>query len=512
MAVTFGEVEILSQAFPGTDMPVAMFVIGKSYGATESESSLYDMTRGNWRIGSGSRDAAKIALGIADGIIRTAFIIDSWGTSEQRYAPAVAESMKNRHYFTGHRSAETDAWIGQSVHHLAPPHGAANPVRLFLHGIPAPVQTSQVSFAQVLATEPLAQIMFGNKELFHSNMLAWIFEAFPKKADDVFGQFVNSGSGSESRWVDREKENLDIVFHWPDKAPLVIENKVFSTPSPDQLDKYAEKVARWPVGPGAMLLLSPTRSGFIEDGYPTRYTTTGGQRLVWKHLSFDRLAELLEVAFDREEPSYEVETVRRYAKVLLSLGGLVDATRIKDRDEPVFDPAGDVDQYLTKQMVSGLSKTRAERVAERLNAILKQQGLPAGADSHFNNSRPGVSWFTAIHGKERGILAGWQYQGGAFRLAMRLPHLSGQGLVSKNVRSEFARNHPEFYAFDHLDQILDSADVPRSNNEQGKAEGEFNHFDPDFIYRYKKLPKLSVDQLQRAALAHAEYLANLAES
>lgn len=487
-----------------------MFVISKSIHQAETEADLYDITRGNWRIGSKSRDSAEIALGIVDGIIHSAYKIDSWGHSSERYAPEVAKELVKRSYFNGHKSLETDAWIGSSVRHLAPSKGAANPVRLFLNGVPAPVLPSRVTFAQQLAEEPLAQIMFGNKELFHSNVLAWIFHAFPDEADQVFGSFVEVGVGSGERRVEREKENIDLVFHWPDKDPLVIENKVFSVPGPKQLDSYAKKASKWDNSPSKMLLLSPTRSGFIGDGYQTRFTTKAGRALEWEHLSFERLAELLQLAFDGRETSYEVETVQRYSTVLFALGGLVGTTRISSVDEQVFVPSGDVDPFLTKQMVSGLSKARAERVADHINNRLVRQGQAPTAYSLFSNALPGVSSFFEVQSGGRQFSAGWQYQQGQLRLALVLPHLTGKGTDSKNTRAAFARQNPQFFSFDHLDRILGSSDAPLSLNKQGKADGEFNHFDPDFVYRYKKLPNLTVEQVTLAAVAHAEYLSSWA--
>lgn len=497
--------------FEGADDPLVMFVIAKNFIPDSTDDELYEMTRGNWVIGANSRAAARFALGIAGGIVRSAFQIGSWDDSSGRYAPETAKGLKNRSYFTGRRTPETDTWIGSSVRHLAPPKGAANPVRLFLDGVPAPVRPHRVNYAQQIADEPLAQIMFGNSELFHSNMLAWIFNAFPKESDQLFQTFVQRSAGSGGRWVDREKDNLDLAFHWPDADPLVVENKVFSVPTPEQLDRYAKKVSKWSPAPGKLLLLSPARPHFIKDGHHTRYSDFLGNPLIWEHLSFQTLAESLEAAFDGKEPSYEVETVLRYAVVLHALGGLIESTRIWDGTEPAFVSTGDVDQYLTKQMIANLSKARAERVAEHVNAQLVRIGKPTTAYSLFSRATPGVSNFLQVQRDGYTFEAGWQYQGGQFRLALIIPHLVGKGSDGKELRAAFARNYPEYFSFDHLDRILDSSRVNLSENKQGKIVGAFNHFDPDFIYRYKKLPHLSVEQLTEAAMAHVQYLSRLSE-
>lgn len=77
------EVELERTPLPAIDHPVVMFVISKTYGKGASQESLYDAARGNWRIGAGSRFKAKIALGVADGLVRTAFEINGWGGADE---------------------------------------------------------------------------------------------------------------------------------------------------------------------------------------------------------------------------------------------------------------------------------------------------------------------------------------------------------------------------------------------------------------------------------------------
>lgn len=61
---------------PAIDRLVVMFVISRTYGEGISQERLYDATRGNWRIGAGTRAKAAIALGVADGVVRTAFEVN----------------------------------------------------------------------------------------------------------------------------------------------------------------------------------------------------------------------------------------------------------------------------------------------------------------------------------------------------------------------------------------------------------------------------------------------------
>lgn len=503
------DVELEHTQLPAINRPVVMFVISKTYSEGVSQERLYDATRGNWRIGAGSRAQAEIALGIADGVVRTAFEIDRWGGADESEAPGTAKAEDNRWYFEGHETEETSSWLGKSVRHLAPPKGAANPVRLFLDGVPGPEDESMTDSSSVLQDEALGRIMFGNSELFHSNLIAWIFEKFPSQADSVFGSFVSdAGGGSGDRRVERERENLDLVMHWPDRGALVIENKVFAVPSPQQLDAYAAKMAKWKLPVAGAMLLSPTRHHFLDDGYVTAAHGKDGRLIVWRHLSFESLAESLELAFDGAPQTYEVETVLRYCTVLRGLAAMMAQAKVASTREIAFMDGQAVEQSLPKQAVIGLMKARAAHAAEVLRYELERLGVPAGGvDSGLSHSLPRVSWFMEVIVGNIPVHAGWQYQGGVLSLALILDHLEGTGSAAKLKRAEFARLHPEFFSYEHLDGILDTRNTAVSAT--SKPEGPFGHFDPNFIYRSKKVKSLSVQQLIDASAAHAGHLARV---
>lgn len=500
------EGDLEQKPLPAIDRPTVMFVISKTYHEGVSQERLYDATRGNWRMGAGSRAQAEIALGIADGVVRAAFEIDRWGRADESAAPWTAKAEVNRWYFEGHGTEETNSWLGLSVRHLAPPKGAANPVRLFLDGVPGPEDESVADSSSVLQDEALGRIMFGNSELFHSNLIAWIFEKFPSHADSVFGPFVaDTGGGSGPRRVERERENLDLVMHWPDRGSLVIENKVFAVPSPQQLDGYAAKMAKWKLPVGGAMLLSPTRHHFLNDGYVTDEYGKDGCPILWRHLSFESLAESLELAFDGESLTYEVETVLRYCTVLRGLAAMMAHAMVASTREIAFMDGHALARSLPKQAVTGLMKARAAHTAAALRYELERLGVPSGGvDSGLSHSLPRVSWFLEVIVGGTPVHAGWQYQGGVLSLALILDHLNGTGSAAKLKRAEFARLHPEFFSFDHLDDILDTRNTAVSATT--KPEGPFGHFDPNFIYRSKKVRNLSVQQLIDASTAHAGHL------
>lgn len=52
------------------------------------------------------------------------------------------------------------------------------------------------SIAQRIEANPLGRLMHGQRELFHSNLIAWFFDQLPDASDAVFGPFAAPGVGS----------------------------------------------------------------------------------------------------------------------------------------------------------------------------------------------------------------------------------------------------------------------------------------------------------------------------
>ncbi|MBE6413549.1 MAG: hypothetical protein E7035_03215 [Verrucomicrobiaceae bacterium] len=97
----------------------------------------------------------------------------------------------------------------------------------------------------LLKQNPMYVFSLGNKELFHSNVLVWLFndvlneQAKEKLFKVLFGEKMPKGIKAI-----REKNHFDIFFK--DKSTqsiFVIENKITSYPSQEQLKDYKNKVS-----------------------------------------------------------------------------------------------------------------------------------------------------------------------------------------------------------------------------------------------------------------------------
>ncbi|MEZ5110341.1 MAG: hypothetical protein R2732_02405 [Microbacteriaceae bacterium] len=175
--------------------------------------------------------------------------------------------------------------------------------------------------ARSIEANPLGRLIYGQRELFHSNLIGWFFDQLPEVADATFRPLAAPGEHS-SRLVERERGHMDLVFHWPDRAPLVIENKVFSLPHRDQLEEYVAVSSKWPYAP-PLVLLSVSAPDFDLGE--------------WCYLSYAEFAaRILDVL--PADSSYEVETMRGYAALVSDLQELVSTVEVQSDDEPVWLP------------------------------------------------------------------------------------------------------------------------------------------------------------------------------
>jgi hypothetical protein len=330
--------------------------------------------------------------------------------------------------------------------------------------------------AQRIEANPLGRLMYGQRELFHSNLLAWFFDVLPDLADEVFKPLARPGSCA-GRAVERERNHLDLVLRWPDRAPLVIENKVFSLPQWDQLEEYKGLTATWEPSP-ALLLLSVSEPDFdLGD---------------WVHLSYEDLSRRILAVLPANE-TYEAETMRRYADLAGDLHRLVAAVDARSDRERVWLPEALLDAISSSQMRAALQKARAQRVARVINQHV--HGLETPAKGDMSNATPFVESLEYARTGGMDVHLGWQLQGAQFRRAVvyRDEAVKGGSPSRRERRKGLSREHPEFFRFPHgLPQAM-------------AGRKEFNHFAPSFVYRYVKVPDLTVGELKAIAVeVHGE--------
>lgn len=348
-----------------------------------------------------------------------------------------------------------------------------------------------------LAAEPLFHLSLTSKELFHSNFLAWLCEAETDRAVELFRRWVPADASRSGTQVHRERHRLDLAVELPGLKPFIIENKVFSPPDEAQLDDQAAGKHAGLDEP-AFFLLSLQDPGWRKGLYRS---PTGHQ---WRHLPYaDLVTELRQVS--RSAGEFERALMTHYAALCELLGELVALGASIHTDDPVLLPDDLAQTFRRARVHDAVGKFRARKVL----ALLRGAGASGTStavrwEALFSRSHPLISAFIPL---PSGDQMGWQYQEGQFRLAVITHIHKGRTPEIRAARHLYVSEHyKEFFDFAAVSQLTPhpSDSLPRT-----EAKGEFNRFDPDFVYRHRKVPSLTVAELARLS---AHYLNMIRES
>lgn len=356
-----------------------------------------------------------------------------------------------------------------------------------------------LDIARQMQSDPLARIMHGSRELFHSNLLAWLIELFPDEMGRALNRLVPPESGPATMPeivppVRREWMNLDLVVNWDNAESMVIENKIFSLPTTEQLDRYAKKIAAAQKSSGTRaVLLSLSDPRWEQNCYRSG---RGDAEVVWRYASYGELADSMEREFGVEAASnstYELQTAVRYVHLIKRLHRIAKLVDVSDPDnEPVFighwlDDLGD------SQFRSVISKLRAYSVIRYVNDRVSVSGLRRNIDAGMTNATPMIEMSYPQGNLKRSHHYGWQLQGAQLRLTAVLPDLAGRSEPARIRRVDWGMHHERLFDFTGIAEIVGVGDLKVT------PVNSFNRYDPAFIYRYVSVPELTVAQLVRIA-------------
>jgi hypothetical protein len=126
---------------PSISQPVVVLIINRAWRPDMNPEEIYQATRGHWIVSLRTRQLVKYAFGVAYGLIRGVYRVDSWFASPQ-------PDEEGKWGFAGTTDSEMTArFLGTSVRHLVTEH-ARNPVRLHREGFPEPDATPASSLLQ----------------------------------------------------------------------------------------------------------------------------------------------------------------------------------------------------------------------------------------------------------------------------------------------------------------------------------------------------------------------------
>jgi hypothetical protein len=382
-----------------------------------------------------------------------------------------------------------------------------------------------------LRADPLHNLSLNSKELFHSNLLAWLATEYPREVATIFEGIVGAGDPGEGSVADRERAGLDLVLRLPGRRTAVIENKVWSLPDDYQLARYASGPLSKFDSQAATILLSLTAPHWEE-----RQRVLGGR--TWRHVGYDDLADRLAEVATRiraggsADDRFAGDLVERYTIFVRRLCRVAElAAIVRGTDSVALDP--ETQRALARARVhDGVAKLRAHQVVEAIRRRLfeleptaedvdpddaKAAGFERGAgwkfvrigkrvvglEAGFTNGNPLNSGQVAIGNGDRLI---WQYQTGQWRLAIATQQHAGRTDALRQLRHDYIeRTYQPWFDFSRVAAAL-GADRAECVPVRAK-DPRFQRYDPDFAYRYCRVDdptRLTLDELVELAVGYLQ--------
>ena len=338
----------------------------------------------------------------------------------------------------------------------------------------------------------LFTLMASDKELFHSNVHARLFQNNPELKKVFFEKFSLKNADQQKDQVIREYKKIDLYMNHPGFDDLAIENKLFADLGDNQLDRYMDQLKKskkkWY---GVLLTLNALNMESLSTA----------AKESWRVLSYGEFAQFLEQHFNLlEVDEFEKEFFSRYLNLIKQLAELMTFLL----PEP-NDPCLEIALGLSGSFQTSINKMRYRLIAEEIRLLAKP---------HFGSTAHEVGYGIS-HGNpflelqfpvKNGNYLGWQYQEGQLRIHARCNNLHGKGRHDERVKFALDK-YRDWFNFSEIKQFLSPSPIIRP-----EEEDKLLKFDPNFVYKYAKTNDLTIQNLVDISISlHAKLTgANLA--
>lgn len=344
-----------------------------------------------------------------------------------------------------------------------------------------------------LRAEPLFHMSLGSKELFHSNFIAWFADNFPDLATPAFATWTTPQPGAVGGRTERESAHLDLVVRLPGLSPIAIENKVFSVPDEEQLDRYSALLDQTELNGvrHSRVLLSLVSPGWADRAYRG-----------WQLRSFGDLGKALASQLQdiRMVDAFSADLVDHYLTLIRLLDGVFEILGAPAADAPLLLPAPILQELEATRLSAGIQKARASHIARDLRNAIRARWSDIDVDHGFTNGLSLLQVFRRVPTEPDSPpdWVGWQLQGTQFRLAVMCGSASLQGPARRVEREAYVtETYGEWFQFGVLEEV--------SGSPLGRGgRHSFQCYNPNFVYQYRPAPNLSPDQLRLLGVRYME--------
>ena len=210
---------------------------------------------------------------------------------------------------------------------------------------------------EYLKKSPIFASSLGSKELFHSNIWAYLIEQKCEYLKVFFKDYDSDNDKPVENGVQREKFNMDPIVETESRV-FIIENKIKSLPRKEQLDDYEEKIKK--------------EFSVSEDNrhfYLTGITKDEPEFLkkTWKYVSYKEISEQIkEVTMTiplNEETRHFRAFALEYAEMINNLSDLL-AEKERELKDVFYFPQ----YYKGKDFTDIRKKLRIDDILQKINA------------------------------------------------------------------------------------------------------------------------------------------------
>lgn len=284
-----------------------------------------------------------------------------------------------------------------------------------------------------LKSSLIFQMSLGSKELFHSNVWAWLIE----KENQIINVFFDINlSKYQILGVDRERKNRDIIIWLKEydsnkKFYLLIENKIKSLPQKTQLEKYTTKL--W-----GNELLGAVFTGLINP-FNEDLCIKG---IKWRFVNYNNIANNIEKIV-KESTCFnygEQQIIIDYCKVIFHIDRVLTGELKKTENKLSYDSNGLGDLRIGDLFIKLKGATFIDYLKKRENEFPQIDGYALHIDQSFHNGKAtlDVRYTNWKSDMTHWLCLGVQLEGCQYRKIVE--------------RGNLKINNPHIYVYDEFEQ------------------------------------------------------------
>jgi hypothetical protein len=365
--------------------------------------------------------------------------------------------------------------------------------------------------ANKLKNNFLFQASLGSKELFHTNLIAWLLEQKNTKQEleplkifieSVVKSKIGTLTDSNSPIVVREENNIDLTIKWQFENSwnlIFIENKMKSIPTPLQLQAYDLKIDKLEGSKTQNGLLRSIKKKLLLTPFQS-FVQSHKTPMEWENITYEKdlllfLKRIQKIEFLNEEETRVSLVIEKYIDFLTLLLDLLRSFNVDDNSSARFlerrydfYAANAMQEVRSVRLHDFVLKMVHSRIGEHLKTAFKNKNILAHRfDTDFSNST-GIS-SVDVKIDETNFNIGLQLQGNQLRyfvyskdkkanqkLAVQLfaQKIWFYDIDNPNIALEGQGRSPYFKSLNILDN-------------QGKKRVFCEYEDGGFVYLYKQL-------------------------